>query len=367
VTQGSNDHDEGNGFIIRTLNIVSLYSTFPICLYFKSLYGETKDLKSIKYVKYYIFLLIIIGISTTRRALIFNCVISIVFIYILLHIIENRRLFTFRNTFIVVAGFYLATGPIADLAIAMALNRHLAESSSASKTFDAVIDLYKDKERMQILKDAIRSALNNDGDNTLSWDEYYVDNIFLDRWCNLRVQDATIFNAHASGLDNPEAHKLFKEMLINQIPSIFTTPLGIEKVSREGTLVDHMLSTNFVGDERYAEFGLKVGGDSGIGLYTFGYKYYFIALFIFFIVFYFLSTLIYTSDHQFIVPVPILASLMTYFMFTLNADGIFTTISYISRNFTDSIFIYCILRYISSLIFKTKQNENRNYIAVHQL
>lgn len=45
-----------------------------------------------------------------------------------------------------VVAFYLLTGPIADLATAMILNRKFSQSNSASSTLSNVWVLYSDKE-----------------------------------------------------------------------------------------------------------------------------------------------------------------------------------------------------------------------------
>lgn len=71
--------------------------------------------------------------------------------------------------------------PVADLASAMALGRDNSEQTGAAKTFDKIIDLYQDKEKLHFFNNAFLLRTDNGGDNLSGWSEYYVDNIMLDR------------------------------------------------------------------------------------------------------------------------------------------------------------------------------------------
>lgn len=57
------------------------------------------------------------------------------------------------------------------------------------------------------------------GDNFYAWSEYYVDNILLDRICNLRTQDLTLDYATKLGYDNSKMHRYAENFLMFQIPT----------------------------------------------------------------------------------------------------------------------------------------------------
>lgn len=329
------------GIVIQTL---SGFSIAPICLYFKNLYGDNTLASSKRFVKYYIIILMLLGIASTRRMLIFNSIVTIACIYIFLLIYNNRKLFTFKKTILICIISYLVVGPLTDLAAAMILNRQLVHSASAGDTFNKVWNLYQDKETLHKAYNLFMSSSDNSGDNRLGWSEYYVDNIFLDRFCNLRTIDATLYNAQRCGFGCNEGKEYYENFWINELPSFITNSLDVEK-HFYGTATDHMVESNF--GKRYSEYGFKVGGETGIGLWMFGYWYYVIALLTYFVMFYFLCSFINTRNGILQISIPILVSFRLYWMFFLNANGIFSSMGYVfTRANLNKIIIYCALAFI---------------------
>ena len=331
---------------------LSSFSLIPICLYFKKLYGDTSSVKSKRYVKFYILLLMLLGIATTRRMLIFNSIVTVACIYLFLLIYNNRVIFTAKRIAIICLIGYLVVGPVAELAMAMILNRQLIHNTNASTTFKNVWELYQDKETLHNVYNLTMNFRDNRGHNEHGWSEYYVDNIFLDRFCNLRTIDATIYNAKVSGFGCENGRNYYENFWINEIPGFITNSLGLTK-NFKGTATDYMLENNF--GQRYSQYGFKVGGESGIGLWMFGYWYYAIALFTYFVVFYFLCSFTNTLNGCLLIPVPILINFRLYWMFFLNANGIFSSMGYVfTRSNLNRILIYCILIFIIHNIFRRR-------------
>lgn len=327
------------GIIIHSL---SLFSLAPVCLYFKSLYGDNTKVHSKSFVKYYIAILMMVGMATTRRVLIFNSVFTILLIYLFLVIYKNKKIMSGKNVAFTLILFYLAFGPIADLAAAMILNRQSVLTSSANKTLENVWELYNDKERLKTTYDFFMATLDNGGDNSYGWSEYYVNNIFLDRFCNLRTIDGTLYNAQKAGFACSEGAQYYEHFWINELPSFIANAMGFEK-DFQGTAVDHMVVSNFGGD-RYNFFGFKVGGDTGIGLWMFGYSYYLIAFLTYIVVFYFLCSFVNIKSSVLLIPLPVLVSFRLYWMFFLNANGIFTSMGQtFTRANLNTILIYCVV------------------------
>lgn len=247
-----------------------------------------------------------------------------------------------KNFIICLAVFYLAFGPIADLAAAMILNRQSVYSSSAGNTLESVWQLYNDKERLRTTYDFFMASLDNGGDNSNGWSEYYVNNIFLDRFCNLRTIDGTLYNAQKAGFGCYEGSKYYESYWITQLPSFMANMLDLKK-DFQGTAVDHMVVSNFAGN-RYSLFGFKVGGETGIGLWMFGYLYYFLAFFTYIVVFYFLCSFVNIKGATLIIPLPILVTFRLFWMYFINANGIFTSMDCsFSRNNLNTILIYCVV------------------------
>lgn len=334
------------------IDALASFAIAPIVLLYKNLYGGTGKAGTKKLVVVYILFIMLIGIATTRRMLIFNAVMTIVLIYLAYSYIKNIRIMTKRNMILFLIGLYLATGPVADLAAAMILNRHVSETSSASQTFDQVMKLYSNKEALHYAFQAYNAATDNGGNNALGWSEYYVDNIFLDRFCNLRVFDATLYNAQQQGFNNENGHQYYEDFWINELPSPIANALGLKKTVH-GTVTDDMVIGNF-GENRYSIGGFKVGGETGIGLYMFGYWYYVIAFFTYIVMFYFLSSYVrFDSVDKMVIPVPILVIFMRYWTIFLNANGIFSSMGYVfTRAYTNKILIYCVVFFFLRMISK---------------
>lgn len=348
--QGQEYQSTGNmvEIIIRS---ISVFSIAPVCLYFKHLYGDNTISKTKKFVIYYIVILVIIGMATTRRTLIFNSVFVILLIIIFLAIYNNKKLFSRKNVIISLVLTYLVVGPLADISMAMILNRQSVYSSSASKTLEDVWKLYNDKEKLKTTYEYFMASMDNGGDNKYGWSEYYVNNIFLDRFCNLRTIDGTLYNAQKAGFGCYEGGKYYESFWINELPSFIANALGLKK-DFQGTATDHMVINNFKGNN-YTLFGFKVGGDTGIGLWMFGYPYYLIAFLTYIIVFYFLCSFVNFRGTLLLIPLPILVSFHLYWLFFLNANGIFTSMNYtFTRNSLNTILVYCILVFIIKKVFK---------------
>ena len=345
------EYQASGNFIPIITKVISGLSLAPICLYFKHLYGDNTPAKTKSFVKYYIFILMVLGFATTRRELLFNSVVSIAGIYLFLLFYNNRRIFTAKNTILVIVVAYLVTGPVAEIAMAMILNRHFG--GTASQTAEAVWKLYNDKETLHKAYQMQMAITDNGGDNSQGWSEYYVDNIFLDRFCNLRTIDATMYNAQKMGFGCRAGSDYYGNFWINELPSPITNMFGLKK-DFVGTAVDHMVTSNF-SDERYSLFGCKVGGETGIGLWMFGYWYYPIALITYIIMFYFLCSFVNVGS-KLLIPLPILISFRLYWMFFLNANGIFSSMGYVfTRANLNAIFIYCLLIFFLRIFTSKKQ------------
>jgi hypothetical protein len=334
------------------VEVLSRLSLAPICLYFPRLYGSSNKAKTASWVKFYILFLMILGMATTRRMLIFNGVVTVAFIYLFLLLFQNKTFITTRNVIFFFFAFYLVTGPAADMAAAMILNRHA--DVSADKSLIAVWDLYKDKEKLHHMYQWSMAASDNEGNNEYSWSEYYVDNIFLDRFCNLRVMDATLYNAQKAGFGSKSGENYYENFWINEIPSPLANALNLKK-NFQGTATDHMVIANF-SENQYSLGGMKVGGETGIGLWMFGYWYYLIAFFTYIVVFYFLCSFVNIQNGILLLPLPILINFSRYWMFFLNANGIFSSMGYVfTRNNLNAILIYCVIFYILQSAFRWRK------------
>lgn len=345
---------ENKGAFGQIMNQMTMFAILPIAMLFPKYYGrKSSSIPRTSLIIYFSFI-VFLAVVTTKRTLMFTSIVSWGVMTFLVVLLENKRLFKAKTNILIILGLYLATGPVADLATAMILNRQSAYSSKAGETLSNIWDLYLDKEKLHTAYNmASLSNSDNGGDNFYAWSEYYVDNILLDRVCNLRTQDLTLDYATKLGYDNPKMHKYAENFLMFQVPTPILNGLGYTTNKFENNYTPgDLLSTEGLGLKNMYK-GFRVAGDSGIGLFWMGYSYYIFAFFVYVVVFYFFSSLVYTKM-QFIIPIPIIIALVKYMTYFNNSTGIFRSLNLILRNGIQEILLYVILFGIIRLIIRSK-------------
>lgn len=339
--EGSGEKIKQMGFMMQFVGFFKKFSVFPVLLLIiPGYYTNSNKIIYNRNVVIYFFLLVLIGVATTKRAIMFQPIIALGSSYVLLMILNNQILLNVKKTFLILVGVYLITGPVSDMAMAMILNREISYQQSASKTFENIIDLYKDKEKLHYLYQSKLIESDNQGKNEDGWSEYYVDNILLDRFCNIRVVDATVYHAQNIGFGKSMLMKDYaKDFFINMVPSFL---LGSIEKNREITSPGDILSSEGL-RLRTLYKGYRVAGDTGVGLSLWGYGFYIINTLVVVAFFYFISSMIRIEKNGKVVfPIPVLVSLMGFFMFFGNSYGIFKFFQYILRDGWEAILVYCL-------------------------
>lgn len=344
---------ENLGFWGHLLWVTKNFACFPILLLFKNLYSigvKTKTNKQL--IILYLIILLALGLATGKRTAIFGSLVTIVMCYVVPIFTENKRIFSRRTLLIGFIGIYLITGPIANLAAAMALGRDNSGRTSSSETFQKIIDLYQDKERLNAMYKTFLMTTDNAGDNSFGWSEYYVDNIMMDRFCNLRVCDMTIDYANKLGFNNPTMHEYFTKQLLFVFPTPILNFIGINvnKFQYQYTPGD-LISMESLKIGHY--HGYRVAGDVGIGLYLWGDMYFIYAFFIYFALFYFLSSIVCYKEYAYLIfPLPVLVDLFRYFLLFNNSTGIVGVFVTLLRTGWQAIIVYCIILLIIKKVIK---------------
>lgn len=342
------------GAIGQFLYVFRQYAYMPLALLFVKYWDvEKQSVKSKKIILCYFIVLSIVAIASTRRMILMNMAVSWGVMSLFIAIYNNKKLFSGKSMLYFVVAFYLLTGPIADLATAMIINRKFSQSNSASSTLSNVWVLYSDKELLhEAYQKGTFSNTDNKGANYSMWSEYYIDNVFFDRFCNLRTQDITLDYAHKLGYNSKKMNDYANSFLLFQVPTPILRVFGYEgnKFDNYYTPGD-LLSTAALGlRNQYA--GFRVCGDSAVGLSWMGYSYYIFAFFIYVLLFYFLSSLVSTSYGGLLIPIPVIVSMTVYMAYFNNATGIFKTISLLLRGGWQNIVIYCVIMGVLRKIIK---------------
>lgn len=348
LNQYGEEMTAGGGFA----NMLSFLAYAPVTLLFYELYAG-KKYNYPKQIYFYIAFLAVLGIASNSR----NQVLYVLTTWLLIsiiHIIINKPIISvksLRKTFAIIIFIAFFIPVLADLAFAMVAVRGDRYGITAQELFDKTWNLYTDKEQLNSLKDLAdrdtrKMALQNMRTN---WNEYYVNNIFLQRLCNYRVVDATIYHAENAGIPN----SIMQEDLITKLKITYPTPIiqflfgNIKKENYQYSPMDLLLakSQNTANRESYL-----VGGDVGLGFSYFGYWYFIIQYIIYFITFYLIDQLSYIQKNKITLSVLTLISSYKLFLTFQVGSGIQAHLQYLIYGYFISIiiylFIYKTVRYI---------------------
>lgn len=328
-----------------TVSIISYFAYTPICLLFPNLYGNF-DYKNKKIIYLYMFFLILLAIASNSRGQIVIVLGTIFLLFCLNFISSNTEIYKkhivrcLKVLFIAIILFPI----FADMALVMVLVRNERYGITASELFDKTIDLYMDKDKLVKLKEVInRDERNSSLENMRTeWNEYYVTNIFLQRLCNYRVVDATIYHAENVGFNNT---KMLNDM-VDKLSITFPTPImrafgnNMQKEDYQYSAMDLLLSLS---TNTYNRKSFIVGGDVGLGLAYFGYFFFIIQYLTYFVIFFLIEqvTKIKNANNKY--PVLSLIYIFSFFNVFQVANGILDKFQYIIWGFWYNIFLLLII------------------------
>ena len=348
VQGGDEGRAENLGILGHLCGVLKAFITFPFLLLFREIYGGNSEKKSGLHILLCFFILnVALGLATGKRTAILGPVMTLAMCYLIPAFTENKRLFSARNTIILLVALYLVTGPVANMAMAMAVGRDNKGMTNASMTFDNIMRIYQDKELLHSLYQMSIMDHDNLGNNMYGWSEYYVDNVLLDRFCNIRVCDATLFYANRLGFDNPKMHEYMANQVLFLLPTPILRALNIQvnKFELQYTPGDLLSTEGLRLKQQYR--GYRVAGATGIGLYLWGYKYYIIAFFLYYALFYFLSSKVFvTQEGRVIIPVVEIIVLFRVFLLFNNDTGIVKVVTTLLRTGWQDIVVYCLIFFI---------------------
>ena len=134
---------ENKGAFGQMMSQITTFAILPIAMLFPKYYGrKNNDIPRTSLILYFSFI-VFLAIVTTKRTLMFTGIVSWGLMTFLVVLLENKRLFKAKTNILIILGLYLATGPVADMATAMILNRQSAYSSKAGETLSNIWELYR--------------------------------------------------------------------------------------------------------------------------------------------------------------------------------------------------------------------------------
>lgn len=306
----------GAGFLAN----ISYFMYAPILILFRSLFGGSPaSLFQKKMVYLYFCTIIVLLIGTNaRHYMITPAMILCACLFIKYFFNRYSKSFlTVRNICISIVLLLVISGPVSNIATAMVVVRSLRGDIPFEQLISETWDTANDKEAMQRyyqMQDAIEGKLLKS-----DWNENYVSNVFLQRFCNYRVVDASIYHADRVGWNNSEMIDEFFYTLMIAPPSPIPQLLfGYNKTENPGSQMDVLYSLS----KREPVYpSLIVGGDVGLGLSVFGVFYFIIQFIVYYFLFRLINSLVYRKKNGTIVlSLFVLIQFMDYFnLFTVHS------------------------------------------------
>lgn len=326
--QGSEEELAGAG----TLNMFAELAYCPICILFNPLLGKDKCSRKTAYVIYgYIAFLVVLLIATNSRSKMLSPLVVFAFCYLLRQIYTYRKTIwlSYKKMILILVAFLTISGPAADMAIAMVVVRGDRTSMSFGELLEKSFEAFQDKARLnayrKLMDDIDQASVGTD------WQEDYVSSPFLDRLCNYRVADATIYHAERVGFGNKEMLDYFIEKIEIMFPGPIVKYLfpQIDKSNTNFSSMDKLYSLSTTNPGHYL-----VGGDVGLGLATFSWFYFPLCFIVYYFVFYILNAVCkYINGNVVTSQFTLISIYFTYFLMFQVGNGLIAHTTYILWRF----------------------------------
>lgn len=258
----------------KAIQALMPFSYAPFFIPFGILYGnyEKSTKQLIPLLIGYTLLLFLISIGRNSRAGFMIGFSSVGFAYFLglLLGVYKARFFTVKNFVIAIGALWLFTGPVADIGTAMVIVRGERHDISYSALISNTLDAYSDKEAIRI-----RRLYDLDQTEKREWDENYLTNIFLARFCNIKFNDASLVQAEKIWQYDSAMYNFSINYIWAALPQPVLDAFGmtnVDKVMLKGISVGDYLYY-VAGGPTEALGGYRTGHFAGTGMATFGWWY----------------------------------------------------------------------------------------------
>lgn len=340
------NHIEYGNVIGKTIIAFTFFQYAPILICFPKLIGDINinkifvfNTKSV----IYLILLVIFSFATNSREAMLEPIGTFVLLLFLSYLNSSISLRQSINKRYVIVGVLLSLFivPILnDISLAMLYNRKFRTETNRAELLVNTYNTLKDNKIMNELRvlkdkkelDAIKTETSKD------WSETYVSNFALNRYCNLKVTDNTLYHAKKVGFANKQMFDDFWTEVAALLPAPILNYLGIDydkniRFSRGDKL--KALSLN-----RHPFKSFLVTSHLADGLLTFGYWYFPIEFLLFFIRFLFLDTFLLRHKGRVYYSVLGLITIFSFMAMFRHAEGCCDSLSYMLRGYWQDIILF---------------------------
>lgn len=338
----------------KTLSGCTFFQYAPLLLFFPSLYKNRICNEMLIYngkaLMYFVFLTILAFATNSRYAIIepFGTF-AILFIlsYIQIPAAQRKRL----GKGYIIGGCILMifiVPFISDVSLAMLANRGIRGEVDKVELFKKTIETYLDNNKMDNLRRLKDIKDKKDRDETISltansqtWSETYVRNFALNRYCNLKVTDNTLYHAEKVGFSNSRMQKKFWTDIVTLLPTPVLNFWGLKYDKKENSYSRGDLLKALSGNHSPSASYL-VTSHLADGLAVFGYFYFPLEFILFFLRFLFLDTFLFKCNGRIYYSLFGLITIFSFLAMFRNAGGGCDSLSYLLRGYWQDIILFTI-------------------------
>ncbi len=335
---------ESKPLILSVLSSMGLFVNLPVLLLFPTFYlvNWKPEAKS-RYLLCILYglILFVIGVASNVRTMSVNylCLIGILFFF---GFLTNTIKVTLKKKYVVslLVLLWFFTGPFMDISMAMVAVRGQKMNLSGIELLEKTFEVYSNEKEMKDLRKAKTMLVAGTND----WDENYLNNDMLARFCSVKIIDESIYYAGKLGYNNPQMRDDYLHQLVSIWPTKISGLSNKERdIYRSYSETDYMYALATKSSLGLGSF--KIGSLPGLGLSIFGYWYLLIVILMFIPIYYYFDSTIYRNNNKLVISPWAALSLFLVFYYTSCGHNYVTETRFLFREFFESIITYLLLRF----------------------
>ena len=346
----SNSHSdvlaEDRSAIDRALEGFSFFACVPLIFFSVPKQWKNKIVCKNKVFLYlYMAALLLGAVLTNRRHYIFMYILTPFLIYIINTIVNKSQdtyLIKPKNLiFLGIVSIFLS-GPFADFALAMSIQRANVYEIKGEQLLKETWKSFLDKDALRKQKDFFLA--DQIYYSSFGYTEYYVDNIFLNRFCNMKPIDNSI--KYASKIDCTFGNDYMQRKMVEKIEYLLPNPI-IKAIDpnfnkfKESSYGFHDYLIGIANNTRGG--GYRVGGDMGIGIATFGVFFPFFVILFYSLMFLIINSFSFWNRNHLAISVFAVCKIFTCFYIFQSNHGFMDDISMVLRLLPQQVLLFIIV------------------------
>lgn len=296
---------------------------------------------------FYLILMIIVAFATNHRTEILEPICILFLLFYLSYINCGKRVRHTINKKYIVYGIFLVVfifPIINDISLAMLYHRKYRDDISRVELLKRTMDTFLDKEEMEALHILAENKEEKDSrlsiDNSKKWTEVYVQNFVLNRYCNLKVTDNTLYHAKRIGFPNEVMYENFWYEIFIMLPTPILNYLGLNYNKNEYYSSGDRLKA--LSENRHPFKSHLITSNLADGLLTFGFWYFLIEFCVFFVRFLFLDTFLFRYKGYVFYSALGLMTIFNFLSMGVYAGGCSDSFQYLLRGYWQDVILFII-------------------------